>query len=86
MNKDFGSVNIKPIDLRYCMQTAYEEGIKMSPRSIIHKLNIQFKKWIPQTLGDQIWLLDCTNIPNPLPKYVTVIEWPGEKERKHWVK
>jgi hypothetical protein len=50
----------------------YENSLP--PKSI----GIEYKLSVPQTLGDQTWYFDCTNVPEELPSGYSVLE--GELE------
>ena len=39
-------------------------------------LGIEFEKAVVQTIADQIWYFNCTNVPDPLPKGWEVLETP----------
>lgn len=53
------------------------------PSEELRNLGIKYMFWIPQTIGDQIWLLGCSNIPNELPSYITELELSKE-DFKYW--
>ena len=40
-------------------------------------LGITYEKAIPQPIADQWWFINCQNVPDALPKYLT--ELRGEK-------
>lgn len=60
------------INLRYCYMTAgrdYNEN--RHAMEVMKELGISYKNAIPQTLGDQWWFYDCSNVPDILPKYLS---------------
>lgn len=47
------------------------------PSKVLGRLGITYKEWIPQTLFDQIWLIDCDNVPDELPEYIRPMQYHG---------
>lgn len=66
-------MQVKPIHLRFWLQTAYELGVKDHPQKVMETFNINYKKSVPQSIADQWWFIDCNNVPDELPKYLEVI-------------
>ncbi len=60
--------------LRYDLRGAFESGLKMHPSVDIINLGIKGYIWYPQTICDEIWLLDCKAIPEVLPNYIRELE------------
>lgn len=58
------------MDLRYNLMGAHLEGVTMHPQKDLERLGIKFETWEGQPIGDQIWLGNCTNVPDELPSYI----------------
>jgi len=69
-------------NLRYDL---YEHEGSKSPYLVITDLGIKYNHWVPQTMGDQIWLLDCSNIPDELPKAISKLGL-SQSQIDHWIK
>ena len=67
------------VNLRYDYVAADKFGEKRHAQEVFDGLGITYKKFIPQTIGDQIWFSDCQNIPENLPDYITVIDFDISK-------
>ena len=65
------------------MTAGLDCGENRHAQVVMKELGITYKHGIPQTLGDQWWFLNCENIPDELPKYITELELT-EEEYKHW--
>lgn len=75
----------KIVNLRFSLIGQYHDGdSKLHPSDELRKLGIKYMFWMPQTIGDQIWLLGCSNIPSELPSYITELELSKE-DFKYWV-
>lgn len=61
------------MDLRYSMWASPNEH----PQRVMRDLGITYEKAIPQPIADQWWFINCQNVPDALPKYLT--ELRGEK-------
>ena len=80
-------------NIRVCMRTIYESGFKEHPLDLVKSLGVTYKHATPQTMGDQWWLWCCENIPEPLPKYLQILDLtPTEcvgfglsKEQAEWL-
>lgn len=57
--------------LRYHMQTAYELGFKKHPQDVMLELKIEYQHATPQSIADQWWFWNCTNVPEDLPVFLT---------------
>jgi hypothetical protein len=75
--------NDKLKKMKHLRYDLYEHEGKKSPAVVIKKLGIIYKYWIPQTIGDQIWILDCSDIPDNLPKAFSELKL-SEESYKHW--
>ena len=53
------------------------------PQEVMAKLGIEYRHAIPQSMGDCWWFFGCENLPNILPKYLSMLKLP-EGEKKHW--
>jgi hypothetical protein len=66
----------KPIHLRYCYMTAsLDVGESRHAAEVMRSLGIKWQHSTPQTLGDQFWFWSCENIPESLPKQITIADW-----------
>jgi hypothetical protein len=41
------------------------------PQKVMQELGIVYNDAIPQSVGEQWWFLDCRDIPNPLPSFLS---------------
>ncbi len=57
------------MDLRFTMYHMTKKS--KPPADVMRELGIEFVYCIPQTMGDQIWYHNCTNVPDKLPEYIT---------------
>ena len=61
--------------LRLCQRTAYDYFKKsIHPEIIVLNAAIIYKVAIPQSIADQWWFLNCNNIPDELPDYLSYIK------------
>ncbi len=60
--------------LSYSLIGAHMNGIDEHPQKVISRLGIVYEHATPQTISDEWWLWNCTNIPNPLPEYLSVLD------------
>jgi hypothetical protein len=44
------------------------------PEQAMEDAGIEFVAMVGQPIGDQVWFLDCTNVPDPLPEWVEIFE------------
>lgn len=67
--------------LRYDVLGAVNASEMGRPADVIKRLGIKYGKWVPQTIGDQIWLLGVT-VPEgvDLPEYITPLSLTTEQE------
>ena len=42
---------------------------------VIKELGITYQHSTPQSMGDQFWFWNCENVPDVLPKYLSVADW-----------
>lgn len=42
---------------------------------VMKELGITYQHSTPQSMGDQFWFWNCENVPENLPKYITVADW-----------
>lgn len=60
--------------LRFCYLTAHDEKEDRHAQAVMKELGITYRISVPQSLGDQWWFLDCQNIPDVLPPYLTPMD------------
>ncbi len=56
--------------LRYDMYRAPEGH----PVTVMHDLGITYQHRTPQSLSDEWWFWNCSNVPKPLPKYLRALD------------
>lgn len=61
---------IKMINLRYSLYGAPNKH----PQEDMRDMGISYTYGIPQSIADQWWFMDCKNIPDALPEYITRME------------
>jgi len=70
--QDRGTDFKKPKHLKFCYQTA---GMKCNEgrhaQVVMKELGIDYQLSTPQSLGDSFWFWNCSNIPEPLPDYLS---------------
>ena len=54
--------------LRYQLDVAWYAGEKRHPQTVMRELGIKYEKAIPQSMGEQWWLLNCEH--GELPKFI----------------
>ena len=57
------------IHLRYKMQS--RSAPPSHPQTAMKLLGITYRKGVPQSIADQWWFLDCENVPDSLPDYLS---------------
>ena len=61
--------------LRYSLQAAScEYNENRHAQTVMKALGIGYQHATPQSMGDQWWFWNCTNIPEKLPRYLSVLE------------
>jgi hypothetical protein len=64
-----------PIHLWYCLNTAtFECGMNEHPQTVMRTLGITYQHAVPQSIADRWWFFNCSNIPDPLPKYLAHLD------------
>ncbi|MFA5423366.1 MAG: hypothetical protein WC374_05865 [Phycisphaerae bacterium] len=53
---------------------ANECGIHGHAQTIFRELGINYELAMPQSIADQFWFFNCTNIPEPLPIFLKVLD------------
>ena len=48
---------------------------KRHAQEVLKDLGITYQHSTPQSVADQFWFWNCENIPDPLPKFLTVQDW-----------
>ena len=60
------------MNLRYSYEVASWQCNENRHACVVMKeLGITWKDSVPQSLGDQFWFLDCENVPDVLPEFIT---------------
>ena len=67
--------------LRYYYLEAWELGIEEHAQTQMKKLGISYTHSTPQPIGDQWWFWNCTNVPDILPSYISVLDTTEEAQR-----
>jgi hypothetical protein len=60
--------------LKYCLMAAFYAKETRHAQEVMKSLGIQFQNATPQSLYDQWWFWNCTNIPSPLPEYLSELK------------
>ena len=42
---------------------------------VMKELGITYQHSTPQSMGDQFWFWNCENVPENLPKFITIADW-----------
>lgn len=42
-------------------------------QDVMRQIGITYQYAVPQSIADQWWFWNCENVPEPLPKYMTVL-------------
>jgi len=69
----------KGVHLSLSYQDAYYSGDKRHAQVIMKDLGIEYRGVTPQTLGDAMWFWYCTNLPENLPSYITILKATPEQ-------
>ena len=62
------------INIRYHYFTAWDMGVEGHAQTNVKKLGIKYEESLPQRMGDQWWFFNCTDVPEELPKYLTILD------------
>jgi len=56
------------------LKTAEEKRLaSLHPVQALKELGIKYFHATPQTMGDQFWFWNCTNVPDELPPYLSLL-------------
>ncbi len=44
------------------------------PQTVMDNLGIKYQCATPQSIADQWWFWNCTNVPDPLPPFMSVLD------------
>lgn len=62
------------IDIRYNLLVAHmDHGNTDRPSDVIDRLGIKYKRWESHPIADQIILRDCSDVPDSLPEWITIL-------------
>ena len=61
--------------LNYSYMTASDCYDKRHAQVVVNELGITWQHSTPQSLGDAFWFWNCENVPEVLPKYLSVASW-----------
>jgi len=59
--------------LQFNMMGAAADGVNEHPQDVMLKMGIAYEHATPQTIGDQWWFWNCTNIPAVLPEFMSYL-------------
>lgn len=62
------------MNLSFSMVGAYLEGITDHPQKVMTDLGIVYQHPTPQSITDSWWFWNCENVPDTLPKYLSVLD------------
>lgn len=66
---------MKKINLRYCyIHAGFDHDENRNACEVVKELGIKYEKSVPQSICDQFWFFNCTNVPDNLPPYITPME------------
>lgn len=57
--------------LRLCLYTKLIDGDKRHAQRVIRDMGITYRYAVPQSIADQWWFLDCQNVPDQLPAFIS---------------
>ena len=52
------------------------EVYKQHPQKAMRELGISYERAVANSLHDCWWFINCSNVPNPLPPFLTVMDYP----------
>lgn len=74
----------------------YCYDLQLHPQTLMKRLGITYQHATPQSMADQWWFWNCSNIPDPLPKGLEILsadpmkmvgfgltQWQAEKIRDY---
>lgn len=68
------------MNLRYDYLAAHFEcNINKHAQKVMKSLGIEYGGATPQSMGDQWWFWNCTNVPTPLPPYLTELDFTEQE-------
>lgn len=62
------------VNLKFCLRTAYENGITEHPQKVMKDFKIEYQHATPQSMGDCWWFWNCENVPDELPVFIKTID------------
>jgi len=67
------------------MQTAFQDcNERRHPQIVMKELGITYDEGVPQSICDQWWFFNCSNLPKVLPLFLTELVL-SQEERMHWL-
>jgi hypothetical protein len=60
--------------LRLDLRSAFDAGENRHAVEIMRALGIAYEHATPQSIADQWWFWNCSNVPAPLPRYITTLD------------
>jgi hypothetical protein len=60
--------------IRYCCYGAHMDGESSHPQAVMKTLGITYQHSTPQSMAEQWWFWIPENLPDLLPKYITVTD------------
>jgi hypothetical protein len=59
--------------LKLDVHVLYDDGFIAHPQIYMKQIGITYQHATPQSLGDQWWFWNCENIPEELPKCLSIL-------------
>lgn len=61
-------------NVRYCLMEVSINHEDRNPQIVMKDLGITYQCSTPQSMGDQWWFWNCSNLPEKLPSYLTLLD------------
>ena len=61
---------MKTMHLRYSLMSAFDSNENRHAQLVMRELGIKYQHATPQSMVDQWWFWNCTNVPKELPAYI----------------
>ena len=62
------------INLKYDYYSAIDHGQHRHAIDAMYDLGIEFEHSVPQSLIDEYWFFNCSNVPDKLPEYISILQ------------
>lgn len=58
-----------------CMVAIIDCEEKRHPQIVMEELGISYQHSTPQSIAEQFWFWNCENVPESLPKFISIEDW-----------